>query len=382
MASANQTGMYINGILLTLLLAFSVTSRAGIDYLETSAYESDKAAQGLLLDIVNTGKHLIAVGERGHILYSADQGTNWLQASVPVYVTLTAVFFITPDKGWAVGHEGVILHTTDAGKTWVRQLDGYQINKQVLKQAQQLVNDRQEQLDAITDEKLREEAVYQLEEAGYLLEEAIEDDRAGPAKPLLDVWFADENHGFVVGAYGILLQTLDGGTSWKLVSNRLDNQEGFHLNAITATGSETIFITGESGSIFRSTDSGSSWTRLESPYQGSYFGLVNPGKYLLVYGLRGNVYRSEDNGDSWLVVDTNVNAALSSGVITRSGMVVLVGSAGHVVYSNDEGNSFSVKVREDRLSLSAITEITDNQLLAVGVQGIHKVEADVLSRSR
>ena len=47
------------------------------------AIESAKAAKSLMLDVVHAGKRLVAVGDRGHILYSDDQGATWMQAKVP-----------------------------------------------------------------------------------------------------------------------------------------------------------------------------------------------------------------------------------------------------------------------------------------------------------
>ena len=83
---------------------------------------------------------------------------------------LTAVFFVSAQKGWAVGHDAQILQTTDAGATWTVQF-----------------------------EDLEREA------------------------PLLDIWFQNEQHGLAVGAYGALLETTDGGQNWEDVSDRLDN---------------------------------------------------------------------------------------------------------------------------------------------------------------
>jgi len=60
------------------------------------------------------------------VILSDDDGATWHQAKVPVSVTLTAVSFGTPAKGWAVGHSGIVLHTEDGGETWVKQLDGIQ----------------------------------------------------------------------------------------------------------------------------------------------------------------------------------------------------------------------------------------------------------------
>ena len=38
---------------------------------------------------------IVVVGEQGHILYSDDECEGWIQAKVPVSVTLTAVCFPT-----------------------------------------------------------------------------------------------------------------------------------------------------------------------------------------------------------------------------------------------------------------------------------------------
>ena len=85
------------------------------------AIESPKAAKGLMIDVVHAGKRLVAVGDRGHILYSDDQGNTWAQAKVPTRQLLTAVFFVDDQHGWAVGHDAQILASTDGGATWTQQ---------------------------------------------------------------------------------------------------------------------------------------------------------------------------------------------------------------------------------------------------------------------
>jgi photosystem II stability/assembly factor-like uncharacterized protein len=161
------------------------------------AIESPKAAKGLMIDVVHAGSRLVAVGDRGHILYSDDQGSTWTQAKVPTRQLLTAVFFVDDKHGWAVGHDAQILASVDGGATWAQQ---YQ--------------------------DLKREA------------------------PLLDVWFNDANHGLAVGAYGALIETTDGGKTWEDVSERLDNEDQFHLNAIAQIKDAGLFIVGEQGSMF------------------------------------------------------------------------------------------------------------------------------------
>ena len=122
----------------TLALASTSANAQWQDPLQTPAMETSKAVKSLLLDVVYAGKRLVAVGERGHILLSDDEGYSWSQADVPVMSTLTSIFFIDASVGWAVGHDAVVLKTQDGGQTWKKQFDGFQANTMLLAQAKQV----------------------------------------------------------------------------------------------------------------------------------------------------------------------------------------------------------------------------------------------------
>src|SRR5690606_13251763 len=85
--------------------------------------ESPKAVSSLLLDIAHAGKRLVAVGDRGHILFSEDGGKNWVQARVPTRQLLTALYFVDDKHGWAVGHDAQILVSEDGGANWKLQYE-------------------------------------------------------------------------------------------------------------------------------------------------------------------------------------------------------------------------------------------------------------------
>ena len=52
-----------------------------------------------MLDAVALDERLVAVGERGHILISTDNGASWRQVEVPTRAMLTAVTFLD-DASW------------------------------------------------------------------------------------------------------------------------------------------------------------------------------------------------------------------------------------------------------------------------------------------
>lgn len=316
----------IIGITLMAVGGFTVSAAhaAPVSAVDRPAIVSAKAIRSLMSDIAYAGKRLVAVGERGHILYSDDAGKNWLQAKVPVSVMLTGLSFPNAQEGWAVGHNGVILYSSDAGASWQLQRSD----------------------KSASDEK-----------AGF---------------PLMDVWFADNVTGFAVGAYGYFLKTTDGGSTWVDISETVANPDGAHLNAVMGLpGTSTIMVAGERGILFRSMDHGATWSSLASPFDGSFFGItsVSP-DMLLVYGLQGRIFRSADQGNTWQQVLTGVTSGINDAVLLGSGHVIAVGNAGVILNARDSGLNFIPETRNDRQSIVAVQPLPDGGAVTVGEGGV------------
>src|SRR5690606_16340278 len=73
------------------------------------------------LDVTRAGVRVVAVGDRGNILFSDDEGETWQAAQTPTDALLTAVCFADARHGWAVGHDAIVLATEDGGQTWTQQ---------------------------------------------------------------------------------------------------------------------------------------------------------------------------------------------------------------------------------------------------------------------
>lgn len=271
-----------------------------------------------MLDVAEMGDGYLAVGERGHVLLSPD-GQRWTQVVVPVRSLLCAVATVG-DRAWAVGHDSVVLFSGDGGANWAVQY------------------------------------------------EAVEDEA-----PLFDVWFADQLRGIAVGAYGTYLATSDGGATW---NQRDIDEEGPHFFDLARAPSGSLYMAGEFGTLMRSDDQGENWTKLPSPYRGTFFGMLPVAdSTLLAFGLRGNVYRSEDAGNDWVKVPTNVTFGLLGGCLRSDGTVVLVGLSGAVLESTDTGRTFVNRSREDRVGLSSVID-THRGLLAAGEHGVITLQLD------
>ncbi|OZB15467.1 MAG: photosystem I reaction center subunit IV [Marinobacter sp. 34-60-7] len=362
---------------LGLTMALAAPSAFAVpDLVETPARDTQLAPQSLLNDVDRAGERLVAVGERGHIIFSDDEGQTWTQAEVPVSVTLNAIDFGTDQHGWAVGHSGAVLHSSDAGETWTLQLTGIQA-------AELAIASREDQIAALEEEIAeapeadKADLEWALDDLFFSLENMEADLDIGPVNPFLDVWFEDENHGFVVGAYGMFLRTQDGGETWEDWGPNLDNPQSFHLNAITQVTGGALVIVGEAGQIFVSVDGGDSWEMRESPYDGSLFGAMGTGQVneILVFGLRGNAFMSTDLGRSWRVVPNEAGATLTNGAVADDGRIILVGNSGATLVSANGAESFRPYVRSDREGIMGVAPISGTRLLLVGEGGVKITDA-------
>lgn len=299
---------------LTLFTALALaTSFHGRAEQPNAAMPSQLAEQNLLTDIVNIQGKLVAVGERGHIIFSKD-GKQWQQANVPVNALLTAITFVDASTGFAVGHDVTLLKTTDGGENW------------------QIVN-------------------YQPE----------------VDKPLLNIK-AFGQHLVAVGAYGLYWHSTDAGETWTsefhdellIEDDRLyledlkqfepeayDEEKQFmlpHFNDIAKVGDKWL-LAGEAGFLAASSDQGEQWQLIEADYFGSYFSIADTTKGVQIGGLRGNLFNSNDMGESWSKLTTPIAATINDSFVQGSDVYHFANS-GNVFYSK-QGDAFQLHNFDD-----------------------------------
>ena len=305
---------------------------------------SRQAAHAVVLGAAQAGRRLVSVGERGLIQLSDDNGATWRQAPAPTSATLTAVRFDRDRNGVAVGHAGVVLVTANAGDTWRLVLDGARIAELALAAA-----------GASGDERALREA------------ERLKAD--GADKPLLDVAMAPNGRLLVVGAYGLVLASEDGGEHWTPWMARLDNPQGLHLNSVRRRG-DTILIGGERGLALLSRDGGQHFERLATPYQGSYFTIeIGTDGALLLAGLRGNAWTSTDGGRQWSQLVNPVPASITGSVLRADGTVVLASQAGMLLTRHGSVLVPLAATARPLAPLTGVLETPAGGLLALSVQG-------------
>lgn len=315
------------------------------DVLDTPAMKSPLAERGLLNGLARAGQRVVAVGQRGHVLWSDDGGRRWRQAEVPVSSDLVAVSFPDATNGWAVGHDGVVLKTSDGGQRWTRQLDGRQLGVLMVEYYA---------AHATTDPKLQDEARRIA--------------RQDAETPFLDVWFADASNGFVVGAFGLIFRTTDGGAHWEPWLHAVDNPKRLHLYAVRGIGAD-VYIVGEQGLALKLDRKAGRFRALALPYHGTLFGIAGNARAIVVHGLRGNLLRSTDGGQHWQPVDTGLRVGLTGSTVADDGRFVIVSQAGHLLTSRDDGASFARAPIEQPVPAAAVVATANGALVVAGPRG-------------
>jgi photosystem II stability/assembly factor-like uncharacterized protein len=312
----------------------------------------------ILMDIARAGDRLVAVGERGFALMSGDGGQSWTAHATPVTRTLTAIAFEDDKLGVAVGHGGSLVRTEDGGDTWTQ---------------------------------------IPMEQAD--------------SESLLGVTSLGGGHFAAYGAFGLYFDSTDGGKTWQrhsVISEDFDR----HISQVLPVGDKLLMVA-ESGNLAVSGDGGATWKRIKSPYEGSYFGATKlSGDGVVVFGMRGNVYRTddlvsldlaalsepesaaeadeaaaeasdeydegsmaEDEGIelNWRKLDIDTTASLMAGKLLSDGRLLLVGNAGLMAVSTDNGQSLELHWIPDSRGLAQVIE-ADGSLIGVGERGVTKID--------
>jgi len=255
--------------------------------------------------------HAFVVGYGGKVLETKDGGFSWNILESGTDVALYAVRFTDEQHGFISGQDGLMLHTADGGKTWQKQ---------------------------------ESNAIFQ--------------DKDGSKQPLnlFGLWAADADHAWSVGDRSIITSTSDGGKTWKSrkVQMEADLSGGESMAAadpvlydIRFIDAQNGWIVGEFGKIMHTTDGGETWRETEKTLMegtGIFDVLDLPtlyGVYMtdaqkgVAAGIEGHVARTTDGGQRWAFDQLDVEYPLIDPLFRivelQNGDGWAVGAAGEVV---------------------------------------------------
>jgi photosystem II stability/assembly factor-like uncharacterized protein len=241
------------------------------------------------------------VGRSGLVLTS--EGERWTKSVVTVddeHPNLFAVDVLPSGTVVAVGEFGAIVRSEDRGKTWSRS--SYSIETPA---------------------------------ADCVVEGASENENSdvvGEAR-LTDVRFIDEQRGYAVGEFGLILRTEDGGRTFKRQASCTDKL----LYGVAVIDAERALAVGADGAVLETKD-GRTWTVLPSGTSEHLFGVYADAQRALVVGAAGTVL-TRQGSEPLREAKTNVHTWLVSAWLDERGQGVIVGGRASVLRTQDGGKT-------------------------------------------
>jgi photosystem II stability/assembly factor-like uncharacterized protein len=184
---------------------------------------------------------------------------------------------------------------------------------------------------------------------------------------LFDAKLLDGGVGWVVGAFGAVFKTTDGGQTW--FAQKTPSLD--YLYGIDFTSPERGVVVGKSGTILTTEDGGSTWVARPSGTDRNLFAVsyATPDKIWAV-GDWGAVVASEDGGKTWTDRSLSDDIVLTAVDWLDEKHGLIVGEFGTVRYTQDGGQTFeSPQAGTDKTFFGAAMT-SPNDLWLVGIDGL------------
>jgi len=296
--------------------------------------------------------HGFIVGNAGFLAKSDDGGETW-NTIRNRGADLYDVQFMTLQVGWAVGDGGTILHTTDGGSTWISQTTGITYGLKAL-----LV--------------LSSSTILAVGESGAVLRSADGGNswsivvQSVLSRSLNSIARVDTSRLWVAGEYGGMMSSTDGGKSW----NAESSSEFPDLSAVSIRTIDDLWAVGGKR-VVHSTNSGITWEDMTVSPTNLYALHLLDSATVIVAGDGGRIFRTTDGGVSWMRVDGGIMSATIWAMAARGDAqdIWAVGDGGAMLASTDGGASWKLKNSGTQKALYAISFVDAWNGWAVGFGG-------------
>ncbi len=301
-----------------------------------------------LYDVTSSADGLFVVGHPGRLLRSRDGGKTFEPVRAGLREeALFSIAFNAKGQGAVAGRSGLVLTSEDAGASWSKgaiTLDGEHPNLFAVDVLPSGTIVAVGEFGAIVRSEDRgkswSRSSYGIEAPpapeGCVSEgssESENSDVVGEAR-LTDVRFLDEQRGFAVGEFGLILRSEDGGRRFQRQASCTDKL----LYGIAAVDTERALAVGAEGAVVETADAGAHWSVQPSGTVEHLFGVFADAERALIVGAAGTVL-TRTGGEPLRAVDSGVHTWLVSAWLDARGQGVIVGGRSSVLRTLDGGKT-------------------------------------------
>jgi len=279
----------------------------------------------LAIDGSEGGKN-VAVGKWGLILVTNNRGKSWARRPTDTTKALSAISMADDKHAFAVGSGGTVLSTQDGGATWRSQASGSKdqlLGVHALSSTHAYVVGAFGTLLSTTDGGMswtRHEIKWD-QLIGKIINES------GYIEPNLNaIYFSSPTKGWIVGEFGLVLHTEDGGRTWTAQRSGSDLPQ---LYSVKFIDDQRGWASGQAGSLIRTTDGGKRWNTVEIDSKRDLYNVSVDGQRLIIVG-DGIAFGSDDTGSSWKEIRLNSEDRWLAGVLVKDRAALAVGPGGTI----------------------------------------------------
>jgi len=281
-------------------------------------------------------------GELGRIVRTTDGGKSWRREDAGTKRPFLAMSCLDANTAWLAGKEGIVYATTDGGGTWTQL-------------------------------------------------------QTGSSRHLFTIEFPNATRGHAAGDFGTMIHTEDGGKTWtvqripetvQLPESALDTgvEPGdVNLYALSYGDPEHVWVVGEFGIVVASSDGGLTWHQQHTPVESTLFGVRFMDAHRgFAVGIDSVILATDDGGETWRTVTPPVTQRSYFDVMLRGQNGWIVGDSGTILKTADGGKTWTVEPLPIQLAANWIRTVSlgpGGSGLAVGSEGlVFRVEGTSLKR--
>lgn len=199
---------------------------------------------------------------------------------------------------------------------------------------------------------------------------------SGTKRNLFSVAFADRRHGWIVGAQATVLHTADGGKTWKVQKTPVPPEK--HLFKVVAIDAQHAWAVGDWGAIAMTADGGRHWEDRSLSRDVILYCVSFPdARHGWIAGEFGTVLATSDGGKTWAKQATGTDKTLFGLFFADARRGWAVGIDGLVLHTTDGGATWELQRGSRRLEsieqLGFLEALKNPGLYEVEVRGRYGV---------
>lgn len=348
-----------------------------------------------------------ASGDKGVVFKTINGGTAWDSVHTGINKLLLDVYFITPEIGWVVGLDGTILNTMDGGNNWqsismsfmsdvrffevafLDSLKGYVTgsHKKIFSTINGGITWKDENVpqggwDIHALSLHSDGTVIAASNHGMIIKRDVTTgqwsklSRGSSAINFESIDIVTDNT-IYVGGLGEpdakLYKSTDFGENWEPIALPGDPW----VVQVTHDPDESIYVSGNKGKYYKSSDGGATWEIFEPPM--IFWGMATPDVDTL-FGFNGfydEIYKTIDAGISWELVFEDLSISGLTDIKFHNTMDgIAVGGNGFIATTTNGGDTWEERISGTSNDINRVRYLNESVIHAIGDDGLFMKSSD------